>query len=154
MQLHAPVTDADWAQARNLILELVASLGVDISFQNFDAELAGLRSIYAPPTGCLLLAKIDTDYVGCVALRKLDEVICEMKRMYVRPAFRTQSVGRQLAVGIVAEARKLGYKRMRLDTLPAMHAAQALYRALGFKEIEPYRYNPIVGTVFMELQLI
>ncbi len=154
MQVYSPGTDSDWVQAHALILELVASLGVDLSFQNFDDELAGLRSIYAPPTGCLLLAKSVADYAGCVALRKLEADTCEMKRMYVRPAFRAQGVGRQLAVAIIAAARRLGYARMRLDTLPTMHAAQALYRALGFREIEPYRYNPVSGTKFMELQLI
>ncbi len=152
MQLCSPITETDWAQARSLILELVAALDVDLSFQNFDEELARLRDIYAPPTGCLLLAKSDTAYVGCVALRKLADGICEMKRMYVKPAFRAQGAGLQLATAIIAEARRLGYERMRLDTLPTMHAAQTLYRALGFTEIAPYRYNPVVGTVFMELR--
>jgi ribosomal protein S18 acetylase RimI-like enzyme len=153
MELRQCQTDADWAQARALILELVASLDVDISFQHFDAELASLRQMYAPPTGCLLLLKADDDLAGCVALREYAVGICEMKRMYVRPAYRGRGVGRLLAEAIIERARSLGYESMRLDTLPTMHAAQALYRALGFREIEPYTYNPVVGTMYMELQL-
>lgn len=153
MQICAAATDDAWAQASTLLLEYVASLGVDLGFQNFAEELAGLRHIYAPPTGGLLLAEIDNAYAGCVAVRQLAVDICEMKRLYVRPAFRAHHVGRQLAMAIIAEARRLGYARMRLDTLPTMHAAQTLYRALGFTEIAPYRFNPVPGTVFMELRL-
>src|ERR1041384_2675645 len=151
MELYSPATDADWTQARELFLEYSAALDVDLCFQNFEQELAEMRRIYAPPTGCLLLARADGTGAGCIALRKLEAVVCEMKRLYVRPAFRAHGLGRQLAEAIIGEARRLGYERMRLDTLPQMRAAQALYRTLGFREIEPYRHNPIAGTLFMEL---
>src|SRR5205085_8546228 len=153
MELRSPINDTDWAQARELFLEYAAALGVDLCFQNFEQELAEMRSIYASPTGCLLLAQAEGASAGCIALRKIEAGVCEMKRLYVRPAFRAQGLGRRLALAIIEQARKLGYARMRLDTLPTMRAAQALYRALGFSEIEPYRHNPIVGTLFMELQL-
>jgi GNAT superfamily N-acetyltransferase len=153
MKLRQCQTETDWTQARTLILELVASIEVDISFQNFDEELASLRHMYALPTGGLLLADAEDDLAGCVALRQFAAGVCEMKRMYVRPAYRGRGVGQLLAEAIIEQARALGYQSMRLDTLPAMHAAQALYRARGFKEIAPYRYNPVAGTIFMELSL-
>ena len=154
MELRSPANDADWTQARELFLEYAAALGVDLCFQNFEQELAEMRSLYAPPTGCLLLAQADGMSAGCIALRKLEAGVCEMKRLYVRPAFRALGLGRQLAQAIIEQARRLGYERMRLDTLPTMRAAQALYRTLGFTEIESYRHNPIVGTLFMELSLL
>ncbi len=147
-------TNLDIQNARLLFQEYAASLGFDLSFQNFDEELANLPGDYAPPDGCLLLGMIDENAAGCVALRKLAEGLCEMKRLYIKPAYRSLRLGRTLAEAIIEEAKKRHYSAMRLDTIPSMEQAQALYRSLGFKEISTYRYNPVEGTVFMELNLI
>ncbi len=140
-------------ETRVLFVEYAESLGVDLAFQDFDAELAGLPGKYAPPEGVLLLARVDGALAGCVALRRIEGDICEMKRLYVRAAFRGLGLGRRLVARIIAEARKRGYRAMRLDTLPNMAAAQALYASFGFRHIEPYVYNPIEGTRYMELSL-
>jgi GNAT superfamily N-acetyltransferase len=145
---------AQIAQARELFLEYAQSLGFSLCFQNFDKELAGLPGDYAPPEGRLLLAEYEGQLAGCVALHKLAPAVCEMKRLYLRPQFRGKGLGRLLAERIIAEARQVGYQRMRLDTVePVMKDAVAMYRKLGFKEIAPYCSNPIVGALYMELEL-
>ena len=141
---------ADVATARALFEEYQKSLGFSLCFQNFDAELAGLPGAYAPPSGRLLLAFEGDVPAGCVAIRKIEEGICELKRLWVRPAFRGTALGRRLVVDVLREAREMGYGRVRLDTLPSMTAAQALYLSLGFLDIPPYNDHPIVGTRFME----
>jgi putative acetyltransferase len=145
---------AEMATIRELFLEYAAALGFSLCFQSFDQELASLPGKYAPPEGRLLLANSAGNPVGCVALRPLEPGICEMKRLYVRPNFRAHGLGRTLAERIIADARSVGYERLRLDTVePMMGAAVALYRALGFREIVPYGDHPIAGTLFMELDL-
>jgi putative acetyltransferase len=142
------------AQARELFQEYEQSLGFSLCFQNFDQELATLPGDYAPPHGRLLLVECDGQLAACVALHKLDSTICEMKRLYLRPQFRGKGLGRALAERIIAEAREIGYHRMRLDTIePVMKDAVAMYRKLGFKEIDPYCANPVAGALYMELEL-
>jgi GNAT superfamily N-acetyltransferase len=142
------------AQARELFQEYAQSLGVNLCFQNFEQELAGLPGHYARPDGRLLLAEYDGQLAGCVALHKWEDGVCEMKRLYLRPSFRGKGLGRAIAEKIIAEARSIGYRRMRLDTIePLMKDAVEMYRKLGFREIAPYRSNPIAGAMYMELQL-
>jgi putative acetyltransferase len=153
MRITKARSESDLREVANLFLEYASSLGFDLSFQKFDEEMATLPGEYSAPEGCILLALEDGAVAGCVAMRKIIEDICEMKRLYVRPEFRRRRIGRALALAIVEEARETGYKRMRLDTVPSMVEAIALYRSLGFKTMEPYRYNPIEGALFMELVL-
>ena len=145
---------AQIAQARELFLEYAQSQGFSLCFQNFDKELAELPGDYAPPEGRLLLAEYDGELAACVALHKLEPGICEMKRLYLRPQFRGKGLGRALADRIIADARQIGYHRMRLDTVePVMKDAVAMYGKLGFKQVAPYRPNPIAGAMYMELEL-
>lgn len=146
-------TISDIENVRQLFREYVASLNVDLDFQNFDEELNTLPGCYAPPEGALLLAMDEKRAAGCVALRKLETGICEMKRLYVRPQYRGANLGKVLVEAIIAEAKKRNYSALRLDTLPSMARARVLYASLGFTEIPPYRFNPIEGTAFMELTL-
>jgi len=139
---------------RELFVEYAQSLGFSLCFQGFDQELAGLPGDYALPEGRLLLLTFANDAAGCVALHKIDGSICEMKRLYVRPQFRGKGVGKILAERVIAEAREIGYTKLRLDTVePVMRTAVAMYRNLGFRDITPYRENPIEGALYMELQL-
>lgn len=139
---------------RKLFMEYAESLGFDLCFQGFQQELDGLPGAYAAPEGRLLLA-VDGDQViiGCVAIRKLEDDVCEMKRLYVPPRFRGDGLGRRLAEAVIQEARSIGYKKIRLDSLSSMTEAVGLYRSLGFTEISSYRHNPLPNAIFMELVL-
>ena len=140
-------------RVRELFREYERWIGLDLEFQQFADELATLPGDYAPPRGRLWLATSDDELAGCIAMRAITPEICEMKRLYVRDAFRGQGIGAQLITQLRADARAIGYARMRLDTLPMMTTAIAMYRQLGFRNIEPYRYNPHAGALYMELDL-
>ncbi len=147
-------SDKDIEQARILFGEYANMLDFDLDFQDFEKELANLPGDYVRPAGCLLLALYKGQPAGCVGLRKLSEGVCEMKRLYVKERFRGLGLGRALTKAIIEHAGRIGYNyMMRLDTVPAMEAARALYVSVGFKQTSPYRYNPIEGAVFMELKL-
>jgi len=141
------------AIARGLFREYEAELGIDLCFQGFERELAGLPGEYAPPSGRLLLAWVEDRPVGCVALRRIEEGVCEMKRLYLEPSSRRGGWGRRLTMALIREARAIGYHRIRLETLPVMQAAVALYRTLRFRDIPAYLHNPIEGALYLELDL-
>ena len=141
------------AHARALFEEYQREIGVDLCFQGFAAELASLPRPYAPPDGRLVLALRDVEVAGCAALRALEDGVGELKRLYVRPAFRGRGIGRRLVTMLLADAREIGYRAVRLDTLATMSAARALYEDLGFREVPPYTANPLAGVRFMELAL-
>ena len=138
---------------RDLFLEYADSLDFDLGFQDFDRELAELPGEYSEPDGRLFVAYESGKPAGCVALRKIDGGVCEMKRLYVRPEFRGRAIGRVLAERVVSEAKKIGYGKMRLDTVSSMTEAITLYRSLGFAEIGKYRLNPLPDALFLELDL-
>lgn len=142
------------AHAQRLFLEYNSTIGVDLEFQGFDHELATLPGRYAPPAGRLLLALRGDEPIGCVALRVLEPGVSELKRLYVRPAFHGNGIGRLLVERTIIEARAIGYHTMRLDTLPAMERARALYEAIGFRQIPAYSsFSAVPGTMFYELDL-
>jgi GNAT superfamily N-acetyltransferase len=147
----AAVSDLD--DVRTLLREYAEGLGFSLAFQGFDREVAELPGAYAPPGGVLLVARAGADAAGCVALRRLDPATGELKRLFVRAAWRGHGLGERLVHAAMDEARRLGYARLRLDTTPEMGAAHALYARLGFQEIEPYTDNPVPGTRFLELGL-
>jgi len=153
LKIFAAKTEEHTRHFHMLFKEYEEYLDIDLSFQDFEREVSNLPGAYASPQGCMLLAEYDGKIAGCVALKKIGEGICEMKRLYVRPAFRGKKIGRRLAETIIDEARKKGYKRMRLDTLKRLAEARALYHAMGFAEIEPYVYNPLDDVIYMELEL-
>lgn len=142
-----------YRQVKALFLEYAESLEFSLGFQDFEEEMADMPGEYARPDGCILLALQSSKAIGCVALKKLEPDICEMKRLYVRPEFRGKRIGWKLSEMIIEEARKIGYKKMRLDTLSSMTEAISIYRSLGFYDIQPYRYNPFDDAVFLEMDL-
>lgn len=140
-------------QAKELIREYAQSLEFDLGFQDFDQEMENFPGQYASPKGCLYIALDENQPIGCVAVRDFGQGICEMKRLYVKPNFRGQKVGKLLADVVIKAARDMGYDYIRLDTIPSMKQANMLYNSLGFKQIVPYRFNPIEGATFFELNL-
>ncbi|MCG8408796.1 MAG: GNAT family N-acetyltransferase [Phycisphaerales bacterium] len=153
IELSEAQTDSDLKEIRRLFVEYADGLGIDLCFQNFEQELASLPGCYARPKGFLLLARENDQPAGCVALRPMDHGICEMKRLYVRPAFQGKRIGIALTKSIIEKAKLIGYRQMRLDTLPSMKAAVTLYESLGFEETEAYYDNPLSGVRYLQLSL-
>lgn len=154
IRIRAVVTNAEVDAARLLFREYEASLDFSLCFQSFEEELASLPGVYAPPKGRLLLAWHDSELAGCIALKLIATDVCEMKRLYVRPPFRALKIGRMLAEELIEQARAIGYRAMRLDTVPSkMGAAVKLYRSLGFVETTPYYDNPLPEVLYMEMEL-
>lgn len=157
IELRSPEGGEAWAQTRTILREYADSLDVDLCFQGFEAELAGLPGAYAPPSGLMLLALVDGEVAGCGAFRNLPDVdypnACEMKRLYVRPAFRRFGLGRLIAQALMDRAAQAGYSSMLLDTLDEMEAARGLYESLGFEEVPPFYFNPIPGAHYLKAAL-
>ena len=146
-------TEDHYQKVRNLFRQYADSLDFDLEFQGFSEELATLPGKYAIPEGCILLAEDSGQFVGCVALRPLEDKICEMKRLFVRSDYRGRGIGRMLACSVIDKAREIGYEKMRLDTVATMKEARTLYYSLEFRNIRAYRYNPIDDSSYMELEL-
>lgn len=154
VEIKQAASDADIESARKIFREYETWLGLDLCFQGFEAELAGLPGKYSPPSGRLYLAAVGDDVAGCIALRELEPGICEMKRLFVRDAFRGHRIGLLMIERLLNDARDIGYTKMRLDTLPSkMGKAVQLYESHGFREIPPYYGNPNENVLFMELDL-
>lgn len=153
LEIVIATTPAHMAQVRELFVEYAAWLGISLCFQGFDEELESLPGRYAPPGGVLLLGLDGDRPVCCIGMRPLEDGICEMKRLYVRPSHRGQGLGGFLVNMAIGHAERIGYKSMRLDTLPVMATARRLYAEIGFREIEPYCANPVEGVVYMEIDL-
>jgi ribosomal protein S18 acetylase RimI-like enzyme len=153
VSIRGVASPSDRASVQQLFREYASGLGFSLDFQDFERELREFPGAYAAPRGTLLLAELEGEAVGCVGLRPLDLETCEMKRLYVRPGCRGRGVGRRLAERVIEEGRSKAYGRMRLDTVPSMTDAIALYRRLGFSEIPPYRFNPVPGALYFELRL-
>jgi len=156
-QLRVPESAEHWDASRQILREYAASLGFDLAFQGFEAELAGLPGDYAPPGGLFLMALVDGQLAGCGAFRNRPDVdyanACEMKRLFVRPAFRGFGLGRQLTQALMDGASQAGYSEMLLDTLDDMEAARGLYETLGFEEVPPFYFNPIPGAHYLKVSL-
>jgi ribosomal protein S18 acetylase RimI-like enzyme len=154
LQIRVLTAAGEMGPVRLLLGEYAGALGFDLCFQNFEQELAGLPGPYAPPSGCLLLATVGDEPAGCVAVKGLGDGVCEMKRLYVRGRHRGSGLGRALTQQVLAEAKRLDYRAVRLDTVPSvMGGAVALYRSLGFRDIPAYCFNPVPGALFLELRL-
>jgi ribosomal protein S18 acetylase RimI-like enzyme len=153
IQIISARTEAHYQSARILFVQYADTLGFDLEFQGFSRELATLPGGYAPPHGCILLAELNAEFVGCVGLRPLENKICEMKRLFVVPEFRGRDIGRTLACSVIDRARQIGYEKMRLDTIESMKAAKRLYLSLNFRPIQAYCYNPLENPDYMELAL-
>ncbi|MFX0000370.1 MAG: GNAT family N-acetyltransferase [Candidatus Hodarchaeota archaeon] len=153
LEIKQAFSEESYKLIKEIFIEYANYLAIDLDFQNFDEELKNIQGNYSPPEGCILLAYFEGKIAGCVAVRKLQDDICEMKRLYVRPNYQNKTIGKELSKAIIQKAKEIGYKYMRLDTLPFMKAALKIYASLGFKEIAPYRYNPIEGAKYFELKL-
>lgn len=151
--IQSPQSELDYEHVGQMLQSYAQMLGIDFCTGNIDKEIGELPGQYGPPRGLLLIATVDGQPAGCVGLRDLGDDICEMKRLFIKPQFRGQGIGRQLATRLISEAMNLGYHTMRLDTLESMTAARALYKSMGFAPIEPYNIHPPECTHFMELQL-
>jgi putative acetyltransferase len=154
MQLdHVKYSIRELEQVREIFIEYAEFLKVDLCFQNFEKELQTLHEVYSPPKGCIILAKEEEKVVGCIALKPIEESVCEMKRLYVRPIGRGKNLGRKLVEELIIFAKKSGYKTMKLDTLTTLTYAVELYRSMGFIETKPYVYNPLNEVLYFELTL-